>query len=357
MSKKGTLLVNLGSPDSPESSDVRRYLDEFLNDPRVIDIPAAVRRPLVSLGVAPLRAPNSAEAYEEVWTDEGSPLILITESVAESLRQRVDGPVEIGMRYGNPSIKSGVRELVDRGVDELFLIPLYPHYAMSSYETVVAKTRDVIDELGVQLDLTVQPPFYDDPDYIDALLDSAEEYLQRDFDMLLFSYHGVPVRHIKKGDPSGTYCLQDEDCCRKANPAHGMCYRHQCHATTWAFCEKAGIPPEKYNVAFQSRVGPDAWLEPFTADELERMPSAGIDDVLVMCPAFVSDCLETIEEIGMEGRETFLEAGGDSFDLIPCLNDNEAWIDVLNKFIDTFESGELEPNSAHQIGEPTEIAH
>lgn len=336
MSKKGILLVNLGSPKTTDVSDVRSYLDEFLTDPRVLDVPWALRQTIVKLGILPFRPKSSAEAYEKIWAPEGSPLIITTHNVADKLRDRVDMPVEVGMRYGEPSIASAVDTLVDKGVDDLFLIPLYPHYAMSSYETVVAKTREVLDDLHVNVELTVQPPFYDDPDYIDALVDSASEYLERDFDKILFSYHGVPVRHIKKGDPSGCYCMQTEDCCRKPNPVHGMCYRHQCHATTWAFAEKAGLSPDQYAISFQSRLGPDEWLQPFTADEFERLPSTGVKDLLVITPAFVSDCLETLEEIGMEGREEFMEAGGKSFEMIPCLNEHPKWIGLLERFVDEF---------------------
>jgi ferrochelatase len=184
--------------------------------------------------------------------------------------------------------------------------------------------------------LTIQPPFYEDDDYIDALVASAEPYLEEDIDKWLFSYHGVPERQIEKGDPSGCYCLQTEDCCRKPNPAHGMCYRHQVHATTWAFAEKAGLDEQDYEISFQSRLGPIPWLKPFTADRLEEFPSEGVKKIAVMTPAFVSDCLETIEEIGMEGRETFLEAGGKEFHLVPCLNEDPKWIELLERFIGEF---------------------
>ncbi|WP_222615329.1 ferrochelatase [Persicimonas caeni] len=338
---RGVLLVNLGSPESTDVGDVRTYLREFLTDPRVLDNPAPIRHAVVNLFILPSRPKDSAEAYEKIWTEEGSPLIVISERVTELLRERVDVPVELAMRYGNPSVKSALRKLASMGVDDLFVIPLYPHYAMSSYETAVAKVKDELAKLPFRMDLTFQPPFYDDPAYIDALVDSAKEYLEQDYDHVLFSYHGVPERHIKKGDPSGCYCLQTADCCRKKNPVHGMCYRHQVHATTWAFADKAGIPPEKYSLTFQSRLGRDPWLTPYTDKTLERMPSKGIKKLVVMSPAFVSDCLETIEELGMEGREDFLEAGGEEFHLVPCLNDHPKWIDVLEKFVREFEEGAL----------------
>jgi ferrochelatase len=340
MTKQGAILVNLGSPDSPSVPDVREYLDEFLSDPRVIDIPWVFRQALLKTVILPFRPSESAEAYEKIWGPEGSPLIATTKNVASDLRDRCDMPITIGMRYGNPSIATGIDALLEQGVDDIFLIPQYPHYAMSSYETVVAKTQEVLEDRSREVRLTVQPPFYDDSDYIDALIDSAEDYLEQDFDKILFSYHGVPERHIKKGDPSGCYCLEYDDCCQRANPAHGMCYRHQVHATSWEFADRVGLPEDKYEVTFQSRLGPDPWLEPFTADRLEELPSEGDKRVMVITPAFVADCLETIEEIGMEGRETFMEAGGKEFTLIPCLNENPGWVDLLERFIDDFQDGD-----------------
>jgi ferrochelatase len=346
MGNKGVLLINLGSPDSTDVPDVRRYLREFLSDPRVLDVPTPIRQAILNLFILPFRPRDSAEAYEKIWTEEGSPLIHLTYRVAELLGERIDLPIDVGMRYGNPSARSALQRLHNRGIDELFVIPLYPHYAMSSYETAVAKVKDELADLPFEMDLTFQPPFYDDPDYIDALVTSAEPYLEDDYDHVLFSYHGVPERHIKKGDPSGCYCLQTDDCCVKANPVHAMCYRHQVHATTWAFVEQAGIPDDKWSLAFQSRLGTDPWLEPFTDKTLEHLPSQGKKRVVVLSPAFVSDCLETIEELGMEGREDFLEAGGKSFTLVPCLNEHPRWIDVLEKFVRQYLDDGLEVDRA-----------
>ena len=317
-------------------------------------MPWPIRQAVLKLFILPFRPSESAESYEEIWEPEGAPLITTTENVADQLRDRVDVPVEIGMRYRKPSIAEGIDRLLEKGVDDLFLVPLYPHYAMSSYETVVARAREVVDDLEADLDLTVQPPFYDDPDYIDALVDSAGDYLERDYDKILFSYHGVPERQIAKRDPSGCYCLQSEDCCQKSHPAQAMCYRHQVFATTWAFAEQIGLPEEKYEVTFQSRLGPDKWLEPFTSDRLEELPGEGAKNVLVMCPAFVSDCLETIEEINLEGRETFMEAGGKEFDLIPCLNEHPQWISLLERFVRDFQDGALEHGPDRDVARAAE---
>lgn len=338
---KSVLLLNLGSPDSTSSYDVYQYLREFLNDPRVIDYPVIKRKLLVEGIIAPFRASKSAEAYEKIWTDEGSPLLVITARVQQLLAERLDLPVEIGMRYGNPSTRHGIEALLARGVDEIFLIPLYPHYAMSSYETAVAHAKEMLADVSPSTRLVVQPPFYDDPDYIDALVTVAEPYLEEDFDHLLFSYHGIPEHHVQATDPSGCYCLQSEDCCQVDSPAHAFCYRHQCFATTWAFVEKAGLSKDQYSISFQSRLGSDPWLSPFTDKVLERLPSQNKKRLVIISPAFVADCLETIEELGMEGREDFLAAGGTDYRLVPCLNEHPRWIDLLERFVTDYLDDKL----------------
>lgn len=337
--RAGVLLVNLGSPESTRVDDVREYLREFLSDPRVLDIPELPRKAVLNLFILPFRPKKSAEAYETIWTPEGSPLILTTKRVAALLAEKTELPIEVGMRYGNPSIASAISALVNRGVDHIFLIPLYPHYAMSSYETVVARTQEILEEHHPTVGLTIQPPFFNDPDYIEALMAPALPYLEQDYDHILFSYHGVPERHIRKGDPSGCYCLRVKDCCNTAHPAQAMCYRAQCVATTREFAKRAGIPKDKYTVTFQSRLGRDPWLKPYTDETLERLPSANVKRLLVISPAFVADCLETLEEIAEEGRETFMEAGGKQYDMIPCMNEHPRWIEVLAKFVQQFESG------------------
>ncbi len=338
---RGVLLLNLGSPDSTETDDVRTYLRQFLGDPRVLDMPAWKRKPLVDLIITPFRAPKSAEAYKKVWTDQGSPLLVYSDQVRDMLRERIDLPVEVGMRYGNPSTESAIRALMARGVEEIFLIPLYPQYAMSSYETAVAHAQEILEEIAPEIKLVVQPPFYDDPDYIDALITVAKPYLEEDFDHMLFSYHGVPERHVKATDPSGCYCLRIADCCERKNPAHSFCYRHQCFATTKAFVKKAKIPDGKWSVSFQSRLGSDPWLTPFTDQQLERFPSKNIKRLVIISPAFVADCLETIEELGMEGKEEFLAAGGKEYRLVPCLNDHPQWVDLLQRFVSDYLDGAL----------------
>jgi ferrochelatase len=327
---RGILLVNLGSPDSTSIPDLRRYLHQFLMDGRVIDVPYPLRKFIVTCMILPFRPKRSAQAYRSIWTDEGSPLIALSRKVHALVQEKVDKPIELAMRYGNPSIRSALSSLLDvrPQLEEILVVPLYPHYAMSSYESSVVEVQRVLKKLSPRLPFKVIAPFYDRPEYIDALVASAGRFLSRDFDHLLFSYHGLPERHLRKSDPTGQHCLS-ADCCSIASTAHETCYRHQVLRTTELFVEKAGIPEDKYSVAFQSRLGRDKWLAPATADEIPRLARSGIKRLCVICPAFVTDCLETLEEIGIAGKESFLGAGGDDFEAIPCLNDHPAWIDAL----------------------------
>ncbi len=332
---KGILLVNLGSPDSPSVPDVRRYLNEFLMDRRVIDAAWPLRRLIV--GMILLRRPQeSARAYQTVWTPEGSPLIVISRRVRDHLQARVDVPVELAMRYQKPSIENAVRRLAADGVDELLLIPLFPQYAMSSFETAVVRVKRVARRLAPRMRIEVQPPFFNQSEYIAALVASAEPYLEKGFDHLLFSFHGLPERQIRKSDPTGCHCLTKANCCGVPSPALGTCYRAQCFKTVEAFASRAAVPRGQYSVAFQSRLGRDPWLKPYTDKELERFAAQGVERLAVICPAFVSDCLETIEEIGIRGRDSFLQAGGKELIRIPCLNEHPRWLEALEEMIERF---------------------
>jgi len=332
---KGVLLVNLGSPDSTSVGDVRRYLNEFLMDGRVIDTPWPLRRFIVGM-ILINRPKQSAPAYEKIWRPEGSPLVVASRHVREKLQDRVTMPVELAMRYQNPSIESAIKKLGERGVDELLLIPLFPHYAMSSYETAVVRVKGVAAKLAPPMRIVVQPPYFDAPDYIAALVASAKDFLETGYDHLLFSFHGIPERHLKKSDPTGRHCLTVPNCCDVASPAHATCYRAQCFKTVAAFVKLTGVPAEKFSVSFQSRLGRDPWLKPYTDFELAELPKRGVKKLLVICPAFVSDCLETLEEIAIRGRETFLSAGGKEFAQIPCLNEHPLWIAALGKMANGF---------------------
>ncbi len=334
--KKGVLLVNLGSPDSPSVPDVRRYLREFLMDGRVLDVNWLARFCIVHFAILPSRPKQSAHAYQSVWMPEGSPLIVISKNVLAKLKPRIRVPIELAMRYQHPSIPDAVRRLAQAGVDDLLLIPLFPHYAMSSFETAVVRVKEVAASIAPRMRIQVQPPFFEQPEYIAALVASAEDFLKKGFDHLLFSFHGLPERQLRKSDPTGRHCLAAENCCEIASPAHGTCYQAQCFKTVAAFVEKSRLPKEKYSVSFQSRLGRTPWLKPYTDHELPKLAARGVKKLLVMCPAFVSDCLETLEEIGIRGRETFLEAGGSEFSLIPCLNEHPLWIEELEKMISRF---------------------
>ena len=336
--------MNLGSPDSTEVKDVRRYLKEFLMDERVIDYPYLFRLLLVKGIIVPFRAAKSAEAYSSIWTNQGSPLVVLTRQLQQSVQTRLAEPVEIAMRYGHPTPTAAYQALVTKnpGMEEVILVPLYPHYAMSSYETAVEYMKEIHKKNNYSFKLVTIKPFYNNRAYIQALAESIKPYLQHDFDKLLFSYHGVPERHIIKGDVTGNHCLKQADCCEIVSAAHQYCYRHQCIRTTTLVTDSLGLPKQKYQLSFQSRLGRDKWLTPYTAQRLGELPKEGVKKILVACPAFVSDCLETLEEIAQQGREIFLHAGGESFTMIPCLNTQTLWVKTITKWITEYAAGSTE---------------
>jgi protoporphyrin/coproporphyrin ferrochelatase len=341
--KYAILLMNLGSPDSTETKDVKKYLKEFLMDERVIDAPYLVRTFIVKGIVVPFRAPKSAIAYRSIWTKDGSPLIVLTKQLQQAVQQEVkDVPVEICMRYGNPSTADVLKKMHAENPDleEIILFPLYPHYAMSSYETAVVQVQELHKIAGYRSKLATFAPYYDHPMYINALTESIRPYLQQDFDKLIFSYHGVPERHIRKGDVTGCHCLKVNDCCHVESPAHKQCYRHQTIITTELVTKALGLPNEKVEQSFQSRLGKDPWLNPYTAVRLAELPKEGVKKILVSCPAFVSDCLETLEEIAEEGKHIFMEAGGESFTMIPCLNTSTLWVQAIVSWISDYQKGD-----------------
>lgn len=331
---KGVLLVNLGSPDSPTAKDVKPYLDEFLMDERVIDAPKWLRTILVRGIILQTRPKKSAAAYQKIWWEEGSPLIVISERFLHKVRSTTDLPVALGMRYGSGSIEEGLKELSDQGVDDVLLVPLYPHYAMSSYETVVVKTLEIQQDKFPQMEITTLPAFYKTPGYIQVLAHSIQDHLKDfEYDHVLFSYHGIPERHIRKSDPTRFHCKIDGKCCSVNSVAHNSCYRHQCYDTTERIVQTLGLPREKVSSSFQSRLAGDPWLKPYTDYEFKRLAEEGKTRLAVITPAFVSDCLETLEEIAMEGKEEFLEAGGTEYLHIPCLNDREDWVALMGEWI------------------------
>lgn len=331
---KGVLLVNLGSPESPEPKDVKPYLDEFLMDKYVIDVPFLLRALLVRGIILRKRPERSSEAYKKIWWDEGSPLIVISKRAHKKVQEKVEIPVALAMRYGNPSILSGLQELADQGVTEVMLFPLYPQHAMASTTTILVLAEELRQKHFPQMKFTIVPAFYNKKDYIQNLADSIQKHLEGfEYDHLLFSYHGIPERHIRKTDVTKSHCKIDGSCCNTPSPAHEFCYRHQCFETTRQVVELLNIPKEKYSQTFQSRLSGDKWLEPYTDVEINKMPEQGIKNLAVVTPAFVADCLETLEEIAMEANHQFKEHGGENFFAIPCLNDDDNWIDTMSNWI------------------------
>lgn len=328
---RGILLVNLGTPASCSTADVRRYLNEFLMDPYVLDVPWALRRLIVSGFILPFRPKRSAEAYAAIWNhagpDTGSPLLHYSRNLVQAAQEQLTMPCELAMRYGEPSLESAIAALAAQRVTDLLLVPLYPQYADSTCTTTIRAVEKLVEN---RMRLQVLAPFYARPDYIDALASTVREHLPETWDHLLLSYHGLPERHITRADPTGNHCLQSPDCCRSPSPAHATCYRHQCLRTSELLAAALGLDASRYTVSFQSRLGRLPWLQPYTDQILASLPAQGVSRLAVACPAFVADNLETLEEIGLQGRETFLEAGGESYTLIPCLNDRADWITALS---------------------------
>ncbi|MCP4048505.1 MAG: ferrochelatase [Gammaproteobacteria bacterium] len=340
MENRAVLLTNLGSPDRADIPSVRKYLNQFLMDPYVIQLPWVLRRLIVGLFVLPFRPKASAQAYQSVWWEEGAPLTVLSQRLLEAVRSKTEVPVAMAMRYGSQGIEEQILALANTdGIEEILLIPLYPHYAESTVKTTVEEVKSIIKHNNINVILDVIKPFYREQGYIDALLASAVPWINEDndFDHVLFSYHGLPELHITRADPTGSHCLQRPDCCQVASPAHATCYRHQVLRTTECFVEKAGLKPEQYSVAFQSRLGRAKWLAPSTVQTLEELAQSGVKKLLVICPAFVTDCLETLEEIELRGSEVFVQAGGESLTLIPCLNDHEQWVSVVSKWCEDYQ--------------------
>ncbi|AEH00968.1 ferrochelatase [Lacinutrix sp. 5H-3-7-4] len=336
---KGALLVNLGSPDSPEPKDVKKYLGEFLMDERVIDIPLVARTALVKGIILNTRPKASAAAYKKIWWDEGSPLIVLSERLKDKVQEETSLPVALAMRYGSMTIKKGLQELSDKGCDEVFLIPLYPQFAMATTETILVLAEEIRQAHFPNLKIESFPAFYNNPEYIDVLSNSIKQSLEgKDFEHLLFSYHGVPERHIKKSDITKSHCKIDGSCCATPSKAHEFCYRHQCLEVTRLVAQKLNLEPDTFSTSFQSRLGFDPWLQPYTDRTIERLGKKGIKTMAIATPAFVSDCLETLEEIAMEGEEIFHEMGGKEFTTVPCLNTDKNWVSLLAKWINEWSN-------------------
>ncbi|WP_159019134.1 ferrochelatase [Algibacter sp. L3A6] len=335
--KKGILLVNLGSPESPEPKDVKKYLGEFLMDERVIDIPYIARAALVKGIILKTRPKASAAAYKKIWWEEGSPLIVLSERLQNKIQKEVEYPVALAMRYGSMTIKKGLQELVDKGVEEVLLFPLYPQFAMATTETITVLAEELRQEFFPSLKIESVPAFYNKADYIEVLSNSIKRHLEgKKYDHVLFSYHGVPERHIRKSDVTQSHCKIDKSCCVTPSKAHEYCYKHQCLEVTRLVGERLQFKEGAFSTSFQSRLGFDPWLQPYTDRTIERLGKNGVENMAIITPAFVSDCLETLEEIAMEGQEIFHEMGGKDFTTVPCLNDDDEFVALLSKWINTW---------------------
>ena len=337
MPKRGVLLVNLGSPDSYEIKDIKRYLKEFLMDERVIDYPYWLRYLIVCGIILRVRPPKTSRAYQKIWWEGGSPLIVITERFTQKLQSLVSEPVAMAMRYGNPSSAHGLEQLEKQGVDEVLLVPLYPQYAMATTETIEVLAEKLVAKRFKGMKLTKMPPFFGKPQYIAALADVVQKHTAHyQYDHLLFSYHGVPERHLYKTTPTKAHkhITENIDCCDPYTAEGAHCYRSQCFETTRLLVAQLGLPSDKYSISFQSRLGYDKWLQPFTDSTVAALAQQGVKKLAVITPAFVSDCVETLEEIQIEGKKVFTANGGEEFVMIPCLNDSDLWVQAMAQMID-----------------------
>ena len=326
-------MINLGSPDSTSIPDVKRYLDEFLMDKRVIGKSYWFRWFLVKIIILNTRPKKSAKAYKKIWWKEGSPLIVLSKRLFNKVKKLVKIPVALGMRYGSMSITNGLKELHEIGVNEVIVLPLYPHYAMSSYETVVEKVKKEVRLKFPSIKLKIIDPFYNNKSYIKLLSNKIKETLKKvKYDHILFSYHGIPISHLKISDTTNKHCYKVKNCCSVKSDAHKTCYKHQVLETTELVVKELKIDKSKYSNAFQSRLPNEAWLKPYTDSELVRLAKKGIKNLVIVTPAFVTDCLETLEEIAMEGKEEFLDSGGKNYYYVPCLNDDKDWSKLISSW-------------------------
>jgi ferrochelatase len=350
MQKQAILLINLGTPDSPAPNDVHRYLIEFLTDKRVIDIPWLYRQLLVRGVIVPRRYKQSAKSYEAIWTAEGSPLMVWGRKVQRALQARVGDQcvVELAMRYQNPSIGSVLDKLLSSGVEQIKVLPLFPQYASATTGSVMEKVMDEVRLRQVIPELSFVQNFATHPAYIKALSETAAPFDLKDYDHILFSYHGLPERQLIKAD-CHHHCLKSETCCNRLTEKNRNCYSAQCHATTRAVVDRLSIPSSKYSIAFQSRLGSEPWKRPFTNEVIQQLAKQGCKRLLVFCPSFICDCLETTYEIGVEYGQEFRHAGGEVLDLVPSLNDSDSWIEALALIAGYGNAGDLDRRSEGQF--------
>jgi ferrochelatase len=340
MSRAGALLVNLGTPASPAIRDVRRYLREFLSDPLVMDIPALPRWLILHCLILPFRPRKSAAAYQKIWTAEGSPLLVHGERLRDGVARALGGDyeVELAMRYGEPSIRGAVKRLAAAGVDRWVVLPLFPQYSAAATRSAVDKVAEELARAGNTTPTQVLGAFYGDAGFLAASATVARRHLDAFRpDHVLFSYHGLPERQVRVADASGAHCLASETCCDAVSDLNRDCYRAQCFATTRALARALGLGPGEHSLSFQSRLGRTPWIQPYTDRVLPELAGRGVKRLSVVCPAFVADCLETLEEIAIRGREQWLELGGEALELVPSLNTEPAWVEAVAAMIRRIE--------------------
>jgi ferrochelatase len=329
----GVLLIQLGTPDSPSVPDVRKYLSEFLNDPRVIDIPYLLRKILVNIIIVPFRAPKSAKLYQRLWTDKGSPLLFYSQSLKEKVQSALGDnfEVELAMRYQSPSMDSVLEKMKKKGYARIVILPLFPQYASASSGSAIEKALKIIKQWWVIPELKIISQFYNNEYYINSVVEQGRKYNHADYDHVLFSYHGLPVRQVDKVYDDGKPC-SDHNCENEISESNKYCYKAACYATTRLLVEKLNIPKEKYTVCFQSRLD-KKWLEPFSDKVIIEHAKKGTKKLLMFSPAFVADCLETIVEISYDYSQLFKENGGTHLQLVESLNDNPSWVFAVKNMI------------------------
>ena len=331
--KTGVLLINLGSPKELTKKSVRKYLKVFLSDDYVLDLPKILQQIILRVFILPFRPKNTLEAYELIWTPEGSPLIISTESIAKKLSSKTGWDVDYAMRYEDPSIENALLNFKSKGIYKIIVISLYPHNAMATTITTEIETRIVANKLSEDFELVFTKPFFDNEMYINAISKTIKPHIEKaSFDKIVFSYHGIPKRQAKKTDETGVHCFSDSNCCEIAGDGSKDCYRSHTRIASDLTAKKLGLSDDQWEVAYQSRLGP-GWLTPFTDKRLAELPEEGKKNIAVLCPSFISDCLETLEEIDIRGRKTFFDAGGKIMTYIPCLNDSEDTINLLENLV------------------------
>ena len=329
----GILLINLGSPKKLTKKSVREYLKVFLSDDYVLDLPKILQQIILRVFILPFRPKKTLEAYELIWTPEGSPLITSTESIAKKLSSKTGWDVDYAMRYEDPSIENALLNFKNKGIYKIIVISLYPHNALATTITTEMETRIVANKLSEDFELVFTKPFFDNEIYINAIANTIKPCIEKaSFDKIVFSYHGIPKRQAKKTDETGVHCFSDSNCCEIAGDGSKDCYRSHTRIASDLTAKKLGLSDDQWEVAYQSRLGP-GWLTPFTDKRLAELPEEGKKNIAVLCPSFISDCLETLEEIDIRGRKTFFDAGGKIMTYIPCLNDSEDTINLLENLV------------------------